>query len=206
MKEILRKQGEPIVMRLEYDILKKLNEEELKGGEDSFLFPKVKSYREENGVGIVEMEYIDGVTLNQISYASKKQWVLWMQEVAKGLVCLHSLRPAVLWCDCKPENLIVDKQKQIHLIDFNRGCYLIKGIPKEIYGTKMYAAPEQIQGNLLDERTDIYGFGATFLSIPLPWNWFSLKRILKKCVEPRKENRFQTASELLYELRKLRVF
>lgn len=200
---MLRKTGEPSVMRLEYDILKRLNEEEALRGEGKALFPKVKSYIERDGIGIIEMEYLNGVTLDQISYASKKQWILWMQEVARGLVLLHSLRPAVLWCDCKPENLIVDEQKQIHLIDFNRGCYLIKGIPKQIYGTKSYAAPEQIEGEPLDERTDIYGFGATFLAMSMSWNWFSIKKILRKCVQVQKEERFQTASELLYELKRL---
>ena len=191
-------------LKLEYDILKKINQEEEREKSEFHLFPKVMNYREEDTRGILTMEYIDGITLQNIPRAKKVQWMMWMEEVARGMVLLHKLRPAVIWCDCKPENLMIDREYRIHLIDFDGSCYQLKQSPNRIYGTRAYAAPEQKTGGILDERTDIYGFGATFLKLLPAWKYVTIRKLLRKCVEPQKEKRFQTASELLYELKQIR--
>lgn len=203
MEQIMRKVGKKQAIKLEYEILKKLNQKESKDQKQRILFPKVLSYEEKEVTAAIEMEYIKGSTLNEVGFAPKHMWLWWMQEVARGLSILHGLRPAVIWCDCKPENLMIDKNNRIYLIDFDCACYVKQEMPRQSYGTRMYASPEQKEGRVLDERADIYGFGSTFLKMPLPFSCFRIKRILKKCVAYDKEERFQTASELLYELRKV---
>lgn len=204
IRDYFIKQGNEKQIQQEYFILKQLNQVEMQAGNQTArLFPMVYEYEVQHGIGILKMEKIDGVTLNQIGTMPKSQWILWMKEVAKGLMILHMLRPPIIWCDCKPDNLLVDKEGRIHLIDFDCAFLLKKVPPRASYGTLKYSAPEQREGGVLDERTDIYGFGATFLHMPIKWNWFSIHKILQKCVAKKKEERFQTAGELLYALKKL---
>lgn len=201
MKETFIKKGEVIAIQKEFDILQQLNEKEK--DREQRLFPIVYNYRIEKELGILSMEKLEGTTLNYYKQASKTQLIEWMRGVARGLVLLHTLRPSVVWCDCKPTNLIVDNQKRIYLIDFDRALLLEHERPIQCYGTVSYAAPEQKNGEQIDVRTDIYGFGMTFQQIEIPFYWRKIKNILKKCVELNPNNRFQTSGELLYELNQL---
>ncbi len=202
-KVVFQKTGKKEEIKKEYQILKQL--EQGVRQQDSY-FPKVYRYEEFEDKAFLLMEKIQGETLLELSNKRKlkrEEWLYWLKETAKGISCLHSQRPAILWCDCKPENLMIDKEGHIYLIDFNHACLLLKEVIEIRYGTKSYCAPEQIEGKPFDERTDIYGFGATFLQMPLKWYWFSIQKILKKCVAKKPEHRFQTMEELLYELKKL---
>lgn len=202
-KGIFQKIGKKEEIKKEYQILKQL---EQGAKQQHSYFPKVYRYEEFEDRAFLLMEKIQGETLLELSNKRKlkrEEWLYWLKETAKGISYLHSQRPAILWCDCKPENLMVDKEGRIYLIDFNHACFLLKEAPAIRYGTKSYCAPEQVGGESLDERTDIYGFGATFLQMPMKWHWFSIQKILKKCVAKRPEHRFQTMEELLYELKKL---
>lgn len=201
MKEEFIKKGEVTAIQKEFEILQQLNKKETDISQH--LFPIVYSCSFEKSIGTLSMEKIDGVTLNHYKRVSKVQLIEWMREVSKGLVLLHTLRPSVIWCDCKPTNLLVDVQKKIHLIDFDRALLLEKDRPMRCYGTISFAAPEQKDGSRIDGRTDIYGFGMTFLQMEIPWYWKKIKKILQKCVENDPNHRFQTSGELLYELNQL---
>ena len=62
--------------------------------------------------------------------------------------------------DLKPSNIMVTKTGRVKLIDF--GTAWIKGQEKgRVQGTPSYMAPEQGSDRIVDERTDIYNFGAT---------------------------------------------
>ena len=67
--------------------------------------------------------------------------------------------------DVKPDNYLVDDQGTVKLIDFalaqkpkGRLARLLPGKAK-IQGTRSYMSPEQIRGEALDARTDVYSFG-----------------------------------------------
>lgn len=195
------KQGELEAIQKEYEILQKLNT--IEKNNNIRLFPKVYSFNQVGNCGILTMEKIDGVTLNDYKIKSKVQLVECMKAVARGLVILHTLRPSVIWCDCKPTNILVDNQNKIYLIDFDRALLLEYFRPMKCYGTMEYAAPEQKNGREIDGRTDIYGFGMTFQQMEIPFYWTKIKKLLKKCVELNPNDRFQTSGELLYELNQL---
>ena len=67
--------------------------------------------------------------------------------------------------DIKPDNFLVDEESHIRLIDFNLTRKIKKGLSKllgnkaPVQGTYSYMAPEQIRGQAVDERADIYSFG-----------------------------------------------
>ncbi|MCK5114451.1 MAG: serine/threonine protein kinase [Phycisphaerae bacterium] len=62
--------------------------------------------------------------------------------------------------DMKPNNIIVDKNDNVKIIDLGQ-CCLIGTIKDRIQGTPDFIAPEQVHRQPLDERTDVYNFGAS---------------------------------------------
>jgi serine/threonine protein kinase len=67
--------------------------------------------------------------------------------------------------DIKPDNFLVNEENHVRLIDFNLTRKIKKGFGKllgskmPVQGTYSYMAPEQIRGQAVDERADIYSFG-----------------------------------------------
>jgi serine/threonine protein kinase len=69
--------------------------------------------------------------------------------------------------DVKPDNLLVNSAGEVRLIDFALAQQIQKGMAtwfrrkSKAQGTRSYMSPEQIRGELLDGRADIYSFGAS---------------------------------------------
>jgi serine/threonine protein kinase len=78
--------------------------------------------------------------------------------------------------DVKPDNLLVNSAGELRIIDFalaqrirtdslfTRMARKLRG-RQPVQGTKSYMSPEQIRGEVLDGRADIYSFGATCFEI-----------------------------------------
>jgi eukaryotic-like serine/threonine-protein kinase len=104
------------------------------------------------------MEFVDGKTLDEVETPTMAQLVLIFNQVAEALVHMH--RRGVYHGDLKPGNIMVAKDGKVKLIDF--GTAWLKGeVKNRIQGTPQYMAPESATEKLVDERTDIYNFGAT---------------------------------------------
>ncbi len=107
----------------------------------------------------IRMEYVDGRTLEQIGPLGTRGLVGIFTRVARGLDALHQL--GYIHTDVKPNNIIVGEDDEVKVIDFGQSCAIghVKG---RIQGTPDYIAPEQIErGMPLDQRTDVFNFGAT---------------------------------------------
>src|SRR5262245_19356216 len=84
-------------------------------------------------------------------------------QCAESLDYLH--QQGWLHRDIKPDNFLVDENDAIRLIDFNLTRKIKKGLGNllggkaPVQGTYSYMAPEQIRGQAVDERADVYGFG-----------------------------------------------
>ncbi len=104
-------------------------------------------------------EYVNGQTIDTIPPRVKVvQLVQIFVQAAAGLVHMH--RRHVYHADLKPNNIILSKAGEVKIIDF--GLSWIKGEPKaRVQGTAEYMAPETHQHKMVNERTDIYNFGAT---------------------------------------------
>ena len=104
------------------------------------------------------MEFVDGKTLDEIEGPTLAQLVLIFNQVADALVHMH--RRGVYHGDLKPSNIMVTKDGKVKLIDF--GTARLKGeVKNRIQGTPQYMAPESVTEKVVDDRTDIYNFGAT---------------------------------------------
>src|SRR5689334_10710102 len=119
------------------------------------------------------MEYVEGRSLRDL--ISKKEvdpeTVLDIAgQICDALIEAHSR--GIMHRDIKPENILLTARGRVKLVDFG----LAKSVAKEpaksgttsaesltesgtVMGTLSYMSPEQLRGEQLDERTDIFSFG-----------------------------------------------
>jgi serine/threonine-protein kinase len=104
------------------------------------------------------MEYVEGRSLEEVERPKIGPLVIVFNQVASALVHMH--RRGIYHGDLKPSNIMVTKSGRVKLIDF--GTAWIKGQEKgRVQGTPSYMAPEQGSDRIVDDRTDVYNFGAT---------------------------------------------
>jgi serine/threonine-protein kinase len=104
------------------------------------------------------LEYINGKTLDTAPRLNLPQLLQVFVRVAAGLVHMH--KKGVCHADLKPNNIMLGKTGEVKIIDY--GLAWVKGKVKgRIQGTPEYMAPETAKNKQVNERTDIYNFGAT---------------------------------------------
>lgn len=129
--------------------------------------------KSDSGVPYLVMEFLEGETLrdrlrDRISIRSALEIAV---QVAHGLAAAH--RKALIHRDLKPENIFLTRDGVVKIVDFG----LVKAIetadddlpdsratvrrtePGLMVGTAHYVAPEQIRGEMVDHRVDIFSFG-----------------------------------------------
>lgn len=170
--------------------------------------PAVKDCVADDGKLIVVEEYVQGRSLKQVldeqGLLNAEQAYEIAVQLVDILVRLHQLEPAIVHRDIKPSNIIIEKNGHVNLIDFNAARHVNadKNEDTRMLGTVYFAAPEQFGFGQSDERTDIYGLGATINYIMTgdkPGAGIAECRfsdILKKCLMVDAKDRYQSAAEL----------
>jgi serine/threonine protein kinase len=104
------------------------------------------------------IEFVNGTTLDKLPRIPMPSLVQLFERVASALVHMH--RRNVCHADLKPGNIMLSRTGDVKIIDY--GLAWIKGQSKDrVQGTPEYMAPEQASRRIVNERTDIYNFGAT---------------------------------------------
>ncbi len=84
-----------------------------------------------------------------------------VRDVAEALA--HAHERGVVHRDIKPDNILLDKRGQVHVIDFGVARFfddLSVTYTGQLVGTPLYMSPEQVTGRgPIDQRTDIYSLG-----------------------------------------------
>lgn len=182
----------------------------------------------------ISMEFMEGETfidyLNRRGKLTIPQIVFVAFYLFNALDYAH--KKGIIHRDIKPHNLMLTKDKQVKVMDFGIAI-ILTGESKEMTysGTPYYMAPEQILGTSIDRRTDIYSAGATLYHLitgrppfaegdvfshhlskkPVPLSKLRpdipemLEKIILKCLEKDKKNRYQSAEEIIDELRKIKI-
>jgi serine/threonine-protein kinase len=91
-----------------------------------------------------------------------------IEQAAAGLTYFHER--GWIHRDIKPDNFLVNPEADVKLIDYaiaeRRKGLLGRLFGKtQIAGTRSYMSPEQIRGQSLDHRTDIYSFGCVMFEL-----------------------------------------
>ena len=119
-----------------------------------------------NRIPYLVTEFVDGQSLRALIETSAPlppdQAVSLIRKIADGMDCCH--KNDVIHRDLKPENILITSDGQPVIMDF--GLALTKGAHRVTYsnlsatmGTPDYMAPEQIEGQRGDQRTDLYALG-----------------------------------------------
>lgn len=104
------------------------------------------------------IEYVPGTTMDRLPLLRLAKMIRVFERIADGLTHMH--KQGVVHADMKPNNLILGRGTAVKVLDY--GLAWIKGEPKDrVQGTPEYIAPETVAHKLVNERTDIYNFGAT---------------------------------------------
>ncbi|MFQ5638121.1 MAG: serine/threonine protein kinase [bacterium] len=111
----------------------------------------------------IAMEYIDGETLRELITQQDLpilKAINFVIEICAGLSRAH--KAGIVHRDLKPENIMIDRDGWVKILDFglaklrDRSTLTKAGFTM---GTPAYMSPEQVRGEALDERTDIFSTG-----------------------------------------------
>jgi len=205
---------------------------------------------ENQGVLYLVMEWIDGVPLNLLMKAARPEGgvpisvaVRIAMQACAGLHAAHELRNGegklvgLVHRDVSPQNIMVTYDGVAKVVDFGVSKATALGggatVAGQIKGKVAYMAPEQIKGNSIDRRVDVFALGivlyalttgkhpfrreseaATMYNICAPQpvmpprkvnpNYpIEVERILIKALAKEPEKRYQSANELLRDLDQL---
>jgi len=188
----------------------------------------IYEYGRHEGTSFIAMEYLQGRTLDKVirdqplSYDDGLRIAL---EVARALELVH--QNGLIHRDLKPGNVMLLEDGTVKLLDFgiararNEATITQNGM---LVGTVLYMSPEQVRGDELDLRSDIFAFGAVFYhaltgALPFPGKSFPevcmaildgklrrpaqvrpdfpplLEDFLMKCLEPDPARRYSSAIE-----------
>ena len=100
----------------------------------------------------VAMEYLAGRRLGALTECDALRFGSRLCDI---LDYIH--RHNVIHCDLKPSNIMISCDGRPNIIDFGIATEPTWFSPK--FGTPEYMAPEQIAGDRVDARTDVYGLG-----------------------------------------------
>jgi serine/threonine protein kinase/Tol biopolymer transport system component len=209
----------------------------------------VYDFGSEDGIHYMVSELLEGETLRQRlddGALPSRRVVEYAIQIAQGLSAAHG--KGVVHRDLKPDNLFITKDARVKILDFG----LAKLTPEETFlesatgapttpgrtspgvvlGTVGYMSPEQVRGQAVDARSDIFVLGAILYEMLSGQRAFKrdsgpetltailkeeppeisapqrsippgLDRIVRRCLEKAPPQRFQSASDLAFALEAL---
>lgn len=203
-------------LMVEINLLKKLKHKGL---------PSIVDIIDQQDNYLIVMDYIEGITLENIMQEEgvqpQEKVVDWAIQLCDVLQYLHTRKPAIIYRDMKPSNIMLRSDGSVVLIDFGTAREFKERHVEDTtcLGTQGYAAPEQFGGmGQTDERTDIYSLGATMYRLvtghnpseppyemyPIThWNprlSTGLEGIIAKCTSKDPKSRYQSVQEVRYAL------
>lgn len=204
---------------------------------------------EANSLTFIVMQYIEGETLAdkmELNPLLLSDALAIAEQAAEGLSEAHAR--GIVHRDIKPQNMMLTQRGQLKLLDFGLAKQMrtiepvdydaptesLLTTPGHVVGTMPYMSPEQVQGEPLDARSDIFSLGVTFyemlagkhpfkdksaavtmsrilLGQPIPTEQYlaqvspELQSVLNKMLAKDKDDRYQSAEDLLKDLRHLRT-
>ncbi len=147
---------------------------------------------EHAGMPYIVMEYLDGETL-ELTIRNRRPLIVLQKidiilQVAKALHYAHE--KGVIHRDVKPGNIMLLLDGSIKVVDFGIAHLADQTITRTgmVLGTVAYMSPEQLNGQAVDGRTDIFSLGIVFhllLTGKLPFEGASTAQtIMKILLEP----------------------
>jgi eukaryotic-like serine/threonine-protein kinase len=131
---------------------------------------RTHDFGECDGMPYVTMEFLKGVTLHQLmADRGRLPFALSLRiarQLAEGLEAAHAV--GVVHRDIKPLNVLFDIRGDAKLMDFGLAAPVAArgwGEDGMIFGTPRYMSPEQVRGERVDPRADLYSFGVLLFEL-----------------------------------------
>ncbi|MGB7227213.1 MAG: protein kinase, partial [Candidatus Acidiferrales bacterium] len=200
----------------------------------------------QGGTHYLVSEYLEGQTLREQMGAGplpQRKVCEYALQIANGLAAAHD--KGIVHRDLKPENIFVSNDERVKILDFglakqSRGVAALTGetatvtspaptTAGTVMGTVGYMSPEQVRGQTVDHRSDIFSLGAILYEMASGKRAFKgdsgvetmnailkdeppeidllqmkvspgLERVVRHCLEKSPANRFQSAHDLAFAL------
>ena len=197
----------------------------------------------QDGMHFLVSEFLEGQTLRERLAAgplTQRRAIDYGLQIAKGLAAAHE--KGIVHRDLKPENIFVLRDERVKILDFGLAKQAAiaaatdgtmtsanRTMPGTVLGTAGYMSPEQVRGEAVDHRSDIFSFGTILYEMLAGQRAFhgdssvevmnsilkqdppelaesglnvslGLQRIVQRCLEKRPDARFQSASDLAFAL------
>ena len=141
---------------------------------------QVFSNGKEGGYLYLVMEFVNGKTVAELLMEARRREIrippeiscFVISEVAQGLAYAHTRKDEesgislnIVHRDVSPQNIMLGFEGEIKILDFGiaRAADRVEGTKTgDLKGKIPYAAPEYIEGHMLDHRADIFGLGVVF--------------------------------------------
>ncbi len=197
----------------------------------------IYSIEEADGKTFIAMELVEGQTLREkAGTISIPKAVDIGIQIAEGLAVAHE--KGIVHRDIKPENIMVRKDGVVQIMDFglaklraSRASRLTK--EGSTVGTAGYMSPEQVQGQEIDHRSDIFSLGVLLYELfsgelpfkgvhetallyeivnvdPAPMSTIKpeidpeLDRIILECLQKEPDERYQAVKDISKDLRRFK--
>src|SRR5450432_3865161 len=202
---------------------------------------------QEGDYSFIVLQYIEGETLAsrlKRHLPDLREALAIAAQVADALNEAHA--QGIIHRDIKPENIMLTTRHQVKVLDFGLAKVLrdsgiidadtasMLSIPGMVMGTVPYMSPEQVRGEALDCRSDIFSFGTVLYELlsgrrpfeakssaevisailtaePPPISRSSLghsggaeEKLIRKCLEKDAALRYQTMGDLIPDLQQIR--
>jgi eukaryotic-like serine/threonine-protein kinase len=198
----------------------------------------------QDGLHFLVSEFLEGQTLRERLQAGslpQRRVNEYSLQIAKGLAAAHEM--GIVHRDLKPENIFILPDERVKVLDFGLAKQMVTRVAGAdqtltnvdrtsvgtVLGTAGYMSPEQVRGEAIDHRSDIFSFGAVLYEMVTGHRAFhgdsgievmnsilkeepsdlaesavqvplGLQRIAQRCLEKKPEARFQSASDLAFAL------
>ncbi len=205
----------------------------------------------ENGTQYVVMELLEGETLREkielegapVRLPLRKA-LDYSVQIASGLAAAHE--KGIVHRDLKPENIFITRDGRAKILDFGLAKLTAPQTenltqertrqrdtsPGTVLGTVGYMSPEQVRGQQVDHRSDIFSFGAILYEMLAGRRAFQrdssvetmnailkdeppeltgsganvpppIDLVVRHCLEKNREERFQSARDLAFDLQRI---
>lgn len=163
-----------------------------------------------NGVAYIVMEYVDGCLLDEYlstNPLSCDQKLTLFRDICLAIEYAHELN--VLHADLKPENILINTHGEPKVIDFNLTqnltCSRDEASDSIKAVSRIYASPEQITGDSLDERSDVFSLGRILQKMfPDKTASKDLIRVQRHATNVNRTRRYQSVSDLANDIENVR--
>ena len=183
------------------------------------------------GAPYLVTELLEGDTLREHIPLPRRKTIEYAQQIANGLAAAHA--KGVTHRDLKPENIFITNDGHVKILDFGlakvtradaaQTATLNATAPGTAMGTAGYMSPEQVRGQAIDQRSDIFSLGVILYEMlsgqrafqgdsaveamnailkedPPPLADASFDRSIRHCLEKNPEEWLQSARDLRFYL------